>query len=309
MKEKLLISFSGGRTSAFMTKWLLENMKHKYEMTVVFANTGHERKATLDFVQKCDKEFDFRVIWVEGVTNEKGTRAKVVDYDTAYRNVLKNGIDPFETMIAKYGISNVMNPHCSRELKKVTIRAFMRDILGFKSITYKTALGFRSDEPKRLNWDKAKKEKLIYLAQLGNVTKQDVNEFWCKQKFDLKLKSYEGNCILCWKKSDRKLFTIIMEGILSGDEELLSEIEWLKYIEGKYGRFIPETRIKQDKGENSYFFYDNRSIYDIIQESQYLDLSDFAKDESQLINTAKQLSMWDNKLDMNSGCVESCEAF
>jgi hypothetical protein len=53
----------------------------------------------------------------------------------------------------------------------------------------------------------------------------------------------------------------------------------------------------------------NRSINDIYDESFMIDLSDFAKDESRLILDAKQLSMWDDSLDMNGGCVESCEVF
>jgi len=63
--SNLLISFSGGRTSAMMTKYLLENYKDKYNMIVVFANTGKERKETLDFVNMCDKEFGFNCVWVE----------------------------------------------------------------------------------------------------------------------------------------------------------------------------------------------------------------------------------------------------
>jgi len=121
---------------------------------------------------------------------------------------------------------------------------------------------------KRIDWVKAKKEKLMYLAELGNVTKFDVNEFWAAQIFDLELKSYEGNCILCWKKSDRKIFTIIQEGIINNDIELLAEIEWLRMIEKKYGRFIPKSRAKkQDKGQDVWFFRDQRSNDDMIEES------------------------------------------
>ena len=67
MKEKLRISFSGGRTSAYMTKWMIENLKDKYEMIVCFANTGKEREETLEFVDKCDKKFGFNVVWIESI--------------------------------------------------------------------------------------------------------------------------------------------------------------------------------------------------------------------------------------------------
>jgi 3'-phosphoadenosine 5'-phosphosulfate sulfotransferase (PAPS reductase)/FAD synthetase len=311
-KENLLISFSGGRTSAMMTKYLLDNKSDQYNFTVVFANTGHERQATLNFIKRCDDEFGFNTIWVEGVTDEKfgiGMKSKVINYDTAYCNYKKNGIDPFEAVIKKHGISNVNTPHCSREMKKCTIRAFMRDFKGHKKVDYQTALGIRTDEPKRLDWNKKKKDKILYFAELGNITKEKVNEFWSKQTFDLQLKSYEGNCILCWKKSDRKLFTIIQEGLLSNDKELLLEIEWLTHIEQTYGKYVPETRKHQDKNNHSYFFMKNRSIEDLIDESYHLNLLDFAKDESTLIESAKQLSLWNYDLDSNGGCVESCEAF
>lgn len=60
--KKLLISFSGGETSAYMTYSLLEQFKDWYDIQVVFANTGEENEATLDFVNRCDKELGFNVV-------------------------------------------------------------------------------------------------------------------------------------------------------------------------------------------------------------------------------------------------------
>lgn len=293
MKEKLLISFSGGRTSAFMTWWLLKNMQHKYEMIVVFANTGREREETLQFVNKCDIEFNFNVVWVEAYihpANGIGTQHIVTNIKYASRDGF-----PFESMIEKYGIPNQNAPHCSRELKKQPIKSYTKSI-GWKD--YQTALGIRSDEPKRLNWEAKKKNKFIYFAELFHVTKSDVNNFWSKQTFDLDLKSYEGNCDLCWKKSLRKLMTISIE-----NPQL---IEWWREIEIKYGNFTPQSRIEKAKPPYR-FFRDNMTIEDIVEEGKLG--FDKAIDESKIIDKYKQLSMFNEYLDSNNGCTESCEIF
>ncbi len=82
-KEKLLVSFSGGETSAYMAKWLIDNKSDKYEMAFVFANTGEENEETLNFVNRCDKEWNLGVVWIEAKVNPesgKGTRHKIVNY-------------------------------------------------------------------------------------------------------------------------------------------------------------------------------------------------------------------------------------
>lgn len=56
----LFVSFSGGETSARMTQMLLTKWRRKYDkVVVVFANTGEENEATLDFVCQCDIAFGF----------------------------------------------------------------------------------------------------------------------------------------------------------------------------------------------------------------------------------------------------------
>src|SRR5690606_2539766 len=111
MKKRLLVSFSGGETSAFMAQWLWQHKKDEYKMIFVFANTGQENEETLEFVEACSKEFGFPVVWIEAVTNQKngvGQSFKVVDFKTACRKG-----SPFEAVISKHGIPNTETPHCT----------------------------------------------------------------------------------------------------------------------------------------------------------------------------------------------------
>jgi 3'-phosphoadenosine 5'-phosphosulfate sulfotransferase (PAPS reductase)/FAD synthetase len=58
MMDNILISFSGGRTSAFMCKLILSSPKYaNSKKLILFANTGKENEETLKFVNKCDKEW------------------------------------------------------------------------------------------------------------------------------------------------------------------------------------------------------------------------------------------------------------
>lgn len=71
MKKKGLISFSGGETSAFMLWWLLVNKSDEYDFKIIFANTGRENEATLNFVKACAEYFKCEVVWVEAVVRFK----------------------------------------------------------------------------------------------------------------------------------------------------------------------------------------------------------------------------------------------
>jgi hypothetical protein len=295
MKKKLRISFSGGRTSAMMTKYFLDNFKDKYEIIVCFANTGKEREETLEFIDKCDKEFGFNVVWIESVKDDKYLETptfKIVDFKSASRNG-----EPFEWLISNGGITNQNRPKCTNILKTIPLEKYTKS-LGWKK--YYTALGIRTDEPQRLNREKAKKERLIYFADVVNVSKSDVNLFWSKQSFDLNLKSYEGNCDLCFKKGLRKLMTIVKENPKLAD--------WWRDMEIKYENFIPERYQHNEKLKAPLRFYrDNMTIDEIIEESKF-DF-DMSKDESNDIDKFKQMQLWDAYLDSNGGCTESCEVY
>ncbi|SFQ55531.1 adenine nucleotide alpha hydrolase family protein [Parafilimonas terrae] len=293
-RQKILISFSGGKTSAYMTWFLLNEFAtdNKYEFVVVFANTGKERKETLDFVHNCDLIFGFNTVWIESETHlekGKGVSAKIVTYETASRNG-----EPFEKMIQKHGLPCTKSPHCSRELKKYAIRAYARSI-GWKD--YYTAIGIRSDEIDRMSPNR-KKEKIIYpLCSFKQTTRQDINAFWQQQPFNLELKSYQGNCDLCWKKSFLKLHTILKE-----DESIA---DWWQNMEEKYKNFIPKGKQHNEKLKPPFYMYrGSTSVSELLQESK----TDFipAKDESNEVYVFKQNTLFDLE---EYGCAESCEVF
>jgi len=210
---KIISSFSGGRTSAFMTSILLNNYLDN-DLLCVFANTGKENEETLKFINECDVRWNLGITWIEAVIHPeigKGTTYKIVDYYTASRNG-----EPFSAVNAKYGLANKNYPHCTRELKEVPIRKFAIDFCG--RTNYKMAIGIRIDERKRVNRLRAEKNNWVYpLVDEFPTTKLMVHDFWKNQPFDLGLHDYEGNCDLCWKKSLKKRQRILREKPWIGD--------------------------------------------------------------------------------------------
>ena len=253
MKNKLVISFSGGETSGYMLWWCLKFWRDKFEIIVLFANTGEENEETLVFVQKCAELFNIEIVWLEAIFHKeymKGTTHKIVDFKTATRNS-----SLFEEMIKVYGIPNQAYPHCNRELKLAPIKSYLRSI-GWKK--YYTAIGIRSDEIDRVNINHKELMLLYPFISEKNITKAHVNFWWSQQPFRLDLKGYQGNCKTCWKKSDLKLWTIAKES----PEKFNS----FGSLENKYSRFIPESR--EDKGKTITFFRKNRSAKQILKESE-----------------------------------------
>lgn len=205
IKENIVVSFSGGRTSAYMCWWLKTYMSHIWNFHFVYANTGLEHEKTLEFVDKVDKFLNLNLTWVEAVINKEkgeGTTYTIVDFESACRD---NRL--FKEMCNVYGLMNGTFIHCTRELKIQPIKKFAQDYLGNKKT--RTALGIRFDEPKRFKDDFI--NYLQPLAQITKTTKQDVLDFWKEQPFDLEIEEHYGNCVGCYKKSDKKLKMIADE--------------------------------------------------------------------------------------------------
>jgi len=202
MKPKYHISFSGGRTSAYMTKLLIDNWSDKYDFIVTFANTGLEHPKTLEFIHNCDTHFGFNTVWLEAVVHEGRVACthKVVDYATAARCG-----EPFEEVIKKYGIPNMAFPYCTRELKINPMNSYLRS-LGYDYRTIPTAIGIREDEKRRVSKTAGVNNIEYPLIDVWPADKDTILDWWGEQSFDLGIDEFEGNCQGCYKKSIKKHF-------------------------------------------------------------------------------------------------------
>jgi 3'-phosphoadenosine 5'-phosphosulfate sulfotransferase (PAPS reductase)/FAD synthetase len=200
-KTPLWVSVSGGRTSMMMARLIQqEGIKAVY----VFANTGQEHPKTLDFINQCDRNWGLGIVWLEAVQHNgerKGATHRVVTFDIACRDGRL-----FREMTEKYGIANKSYPHCNRELKLNPMKSYIATA-GLSNLG--VAIGIRADEPRRLPDIGLRGNRVYPLADWWPATKQDVLDWWEDQPFDLEIEEREGNCVWCWKKSEKKHFANI----------------------------------------------------------------------------------------------------
>jgi 3'-phosphoadenosine 5'-phosphosulfate sulfotransferase (PAPS reductase)/FAD synthetase len=234
-----LISFSGGRTSAYMLWRVLQAHGGILpdDVHVTFANTGKERAETLRFVHECATRWNVRVRWLEWRTRRvKDEAGQPIPFADRFEEVGLNSASrdgtPFARLIAAKGYTpNAVTRFCTSELKVRVMKHFMQ-AQGYSHWT--NVVGLRADEPRRVakvygHADEdgdplpdllglvakgpAKKRKreqwqtVLPLAMEG-ITERDVLAFWRGQPFDLGLRSYEGNCDGCFLKAWGKLCAI-----------------------------------------------------------------------------------------------------
>lgn len=291
--KNLFVSFSGGETSGYMAALCHMAWRGKWDKIVtVFANTGEENEETLEFVHQCDRRFGLNTVWVEAVVGKgrTGTSHRIVDISTASRRG-----EPYEAVIQKYGIPNQEWPHCTRELKLRPMKSYIES-LGWEPGTYEAAIGIRADEPKRRS-KTAKKNGIIYpLMDMRATTKPEVNEFWMSQPFRLNLMGYEGNCKWCWKKSARKLFTI-----MSDNPE---RFNFPEKMEERYGTVGAEFGKPETKYTHRVFFrgeMSTKALREAFAENK--DSLERAEDDAITLPSGMQLS-----LDVEpQGCVDACD--
>lgn len=212
-----LISFSGGRTSAYMLWRILQAHGGSLpdDVHVCFANTGKEREETLRFVHECGARWGVPIIWLEwreGAGHETEDRFEVVGFNSASRNG-----EPLRAIFQrKKYLPNAVTRFCTAEAKIETMKQYMLS-LGYKNWT--NVVGLRADEAHRLlkqvlrNISGKECWRSSCPLAVGGVIKRHVMRFWLggnqwgtdrryplPQGFDLGLDDHEGNCDACMLK-------------------------------------------------------------------------------------------------------------
>lgn len=244
------LSISGGRTSGYMLWRVLQANRGLPDGTyAIFANTGKEEPATLDFVRDFGLYWRVPVIWLEFVSRA-ADGFKEVDYASASRNG-----EPFDRLIAqKQRLPNVVQRACTEELKVNTIARYLASI---GEADAEMMVGVRADEPRRIGRLRANGRSLP-LADAG-VTKPEVHAFWKSAMFDLAL-PYEdghGNCDLCFQKT--------LGQVMARIREKPSRAVWWAAKEDQTGATFHKDRPSYQAMAN--FTRDQRDLFDPAEEA------------------------------------------
>lgn len=295
MRGRLCIAFSGGRSSAVMTKMCYQKaIADGTPVVVIFANTGAEHPATLDFVRDVEAHWGIPIVWLEAVVHHGeriGTTHKVVTYETANRTG-----DPLLQASIKYGLPTALRPHCTERLKMNPIKSYLRSI-GWEPNTYSTAVGIRADEMDRIRFPMLESGESVYPLVDAGITKEMVGAIMSAEPFDLQLPGdHYGNCVTCPKKSFRKLMTIARDDASWFDLFAKIEAECAKVsVGGKPPEFHP-------------FYRKYKSVTDVLRDAREIQFTPY--------EDSRQMTLYDlgfgldlDDLDESGSCGDSCEVF
>lgn len=230
-----VISFSGGRTSAYMT---LEVLKMHPNAEVIYMDTGAEHPKTYEFIRNFSREFNIKITCLRVVPSAKMRKASTYEHLTV--DEIGPDLKPWKRMLRKYGHPYVGGAFCTDRMKTVPFTKYCDAWYGRGN--YDRWLGIRIDEQARLQ---NRQKGFHYLADISDFEKQDVLDWWSEQSFDLGIQEHLGNCVFCIKKSLQKVALAVK------DEPELAQEFW-KMIQD------------EDKKEDKVMYRSSRSLGEVI---------------------------------------------
>ena len=182
------VSFSGGRTSAFMVHEMEKRRKEQgWKVEYVFMDTGAEHPKTYEFIRNVVNHFKINLTCLRLRVNPelgKGNKYDIVDI-----NSIGHDLGPFGDMVKKYGTPAIVTPWCTGRMKMDTFGPYCKQKYGKDN--YITWLGIRADEKRRIR----NNPYIRYLAEISEYGKDDVISWWSRMPFDLEIEEHLGNCI------------------------------------------------------------------------------------------------------------------
>ncbi len=224
MSMHQVVSFSGGRTSAYLVHLMEAQRKAGASVHFIFMDTGCEHPLTYRFIREVVKFWNvpLTVLQVD-INPELGQPNGYTEWEPKDIQTRMPVLKPFMDMVKKYGTPYIGGAFCTDRLKLTPFTKYCDDHFGRGN--YITWLGIRADEPRRLK----PKPGVRYLAELSDFDKSDVIRWWRKQPFDLQIPEHLGNCVFCIKKSTQKL------GLACKDEPGLMRV-FNELVTGKHVR-------------------------------------------------------------------------
>lgn len=149
---KKVVSFSGGRTSAYLCHLMIEKFGRE-NVDFVYMDTGAEHPKTYEFIRNVNEHFGLNITCLRTDFSSPlgaGNGFKVVEIDS-----ITPDLKPFSEMMAKYGTPYIGGMFCTDRMKLVPFTKYCNEKYGRGN--YETWLGIRADEPKRYLGDKVVK--------------------------------------------------------------------------------------------------------------------------------------------------------
>jgi len=272
---KKVVSFSGGRTSAYLCALMIEKFGRE-NVDFIFMDTGFEHPKTYEFIKNVNKYFNLNLTCLRGDFSKPlgdGVDYKIVSIDECGTDLI-----PFQGMMRKYGVPYIGGMFCTDRMKLQPFKKYCNDAYGKNN--YETWLGIRIDEPKRLT----EKKGIKYLAEISDFEKQDILSWWKKQPFDLQIDEWLGNCVFCPKKSNLKL-------VAAQRDEIEIYFKWLESLHSKF------VRVGLKAGHRGKMYRGSQSLEKLI-----------SLFDGETGDEIKERLRGTKSTDTNS-CSESCEVF
>jgi hypothetical protein len=275
---KNIISFSGGRTSAYLVHKIKQSIDT--EAKIIFLDTGAEHPKTYKFIRDISFAWKLNIICLRLKINPvlgKGnsyTEIKLAD--------CKQDLVPWVEMMKKYGTPyNPSGGFCTRAMKTRVYESYCNEHFGRNK--YITWLGMRIDEPNRMVEQKGRIIK--YLGQISNKEKIDILNWWSEQSFDLEIPEHLGNCVFCIKKGNNKVALAIKD-----EPKMYQRFKDIIYSES--------VRVVEARKAPSNIMYRGHNSIDSIKNIY----NDISRDE--IMSTLRN-----SKRFKSGSCSESCELF